>query len=242
VSERDAKSRQLEILRQTDLRGLFEPNQVSVVLSCSPATRVKASAPTIRLLSNSTMGWKTVVNAPLLRSFSMSRRLSWLRCASPWLSYGAGGGLEATYLVPRSRTNTSSVLLVSAAIRFDALEVNETFRPWAEIAGSSLAPLPSVPAVATDTRLVTLSTHSRTNTSGLPLVSVATRLVAREVNATYRLSAEIAGLELYQSASAPERPTDTRIVSPASRSRTKTSDVRFVSPTTRFEASEPNAT
>ncbi len=54
MSERDAKSRQLEVLRQTDLRGLFEPNQVSVVLSCSPATRVKASAPTIRLLPNST--------------------------------------------------------------------------------------------------------------------------------------------------------------------------------------------
>jgi hypothetical protein len=75
-----------------------------------------------------------------------------------------------------------------------------------------------------------------------PLVSRSTRSAASDTNATTRPSAEMAGSKLRPPASAPRRPTLTRSVLPVRRSWTKTSSAPFVSPGTRFAASEEKAT
>ena len=71
------------------------------------------------------------------------------------------------------------------------------------------------------------STRSWTNTSHLPLVSPATRLLALEVNTTQRPSALIGGRTTRSKAEpfawAPPGPTFTRVVVPVCRSRTNTS-------------------
>ena len=85
--------------------------------------------------------------------------------------------------------------MVPPSTRLVAEDSNATNRPSAliEIEGSSLDPFPSIPAVETLTRVVTLVRRSRTNMSSNPFISPDTRLVAPDANATYRPSALIDG-------------------------------------------------
>ena len=69
---------------------------------------------------------------------------------------------------------------MSPATRFDASEVNATYRPSAENAGWTLSLLAWAPPAPTETRRVTCLLRSRTNTSPAPLVSPATRFDAHE--------------------------------------------------------------
>ena len=89
----------------------------------------------------------------------------------------------------RSRTNTSSLRLVSCATRLSASDSNATYRPVAETAGLVLSELACCPVAFTDTRRVTPRYRSRTNTSSEPLVSSATRFDTREENASIYLFA-----------------------------------------------------
>ena len=102
---------------------------------------------------------------------------------------------------------------------------------------------PWAPALETLTRSVVPICRSRTNTSGCPLVSPGTRLVAADQKATKRPSALIAGEgELLPSAWAPVVVRLTRSVLPVSRSRTNTSTTPLVSPGTRLVAPDWKAT
>ena len=67
-------------------------------------------------------------------------------------------------------------------------------------------------------------------------------LLAAEVNATRRPSPLSEGWSLPPFAWLPSKPTLTRAVVFDWRSRTKTSLASFVSPSTRFEADDANAT
>src|SRR5438876_469355 len=177
---------------------------------------------------------------------------------SPWTPPGPTltRSVEA---VSRSRTKTSQLALVSSGTRFVASDPNATNRPSALIAGKTLAPSASIPALSTLTRSVDPVARSRTNTSEALLLSSGTRLVAFDVNATYRPSALIAGDELSPTtvgvigigkpgsgadgcACSPALLTLTRSVLPDVRSRTKTSYTRFVSPGTRLVAPDTKAT
>ena len=82
---------------------------------------------------------------------------------------------------------------------------------------------------------------SRTNTSGSPFVSPATRFVAADVKATYRPSSLIDGSVLAPSGGAPA-PRLTSCVVPLAWSRTKMSLTPSVSPATRLSAVDSNAT
>ena len=78
-----------------------------------------------------------------------------------------------------------------AGSRFVAVERNVVWRPVALIVPDVLASLPCDPSVATETRCVdgvqpgdAPAQVSRTNTSATPLVSLWTRFVAEDTNAT----------------------------------------------------------
>ena len=87
--------------------------------------------------------------------------------------------------VLRSWTKTSNEQQsLSPATRLRASELNATMRPSAEIAGSSLKPLPCPPVDDTLTRSVVPVFRSRTKMSSAPFVSPATRLLAYETKAT----------------------------------------------------------
>jgi hypothetical protein len=73
---------------------------------------------------------------------------------------------------------------VSPGTRFDASEMNATYRPLPEMFGSKLRPLACRPPEVNDTRWVVPLALSRTNTSGAPLVSPATKFDASEKKAT----------------------------------------------------------
>jgi hypothetical protein len=73
-------------------------------------------------------------------------------------------------------------------------------------------------------------------------VSPPTKFEAKDAKATKRPLAEIAGKKLSSFPSAPVEPTLTRVVSPRTRSRTKTSYLKFRSPSTRFGALSEKAT
>jgi hypothetical protein len=96
--------------------------------------------------------------------------------------------------------------------------------------------------VLTLTRLVVPVWRSRTKTSRSPFVSPPTRFEAPEMKATKRPSAEIEAPKPPKSACTPAVLTLTRLVVPVWRSRMKTSDSPFVSPPTRFEATDSKAT
>ena len=91
--------------------------------------------------------------------------------------------------------------------RLVAAESNVTYRPVGLIVAKVLAALACVPSVATETRSVegvqpddAPAQVSRTKTSIAPLVSLSTRFIAEERNATYRPSALIEGEMLSPSA------------------------------------------
>ena len=86
--------------------------------------------------------------------------------------------------------------------------------------------LPATPVLDTETRIVMWYPLSRRNTSLLPLLSPATRLLAAEVSATNRPSSLIPPTELLPLAGAPPSPGVTSSVRPApwpKRVRRKTS-------------------
>ena len=93
--------------------------------------------------------------------------------------------------------------------------VNATNRPFAETAGSRLAPLPCEPSEATLTRSVTLVSRSRTKTSVVEFVSPVTRFAASLAKATSRATLETAGALLPPLASVPCDEMLTRLVTPA---------------------------
>src|SRR6476620_7322584 len=78
--------------------------------------------------------------------------------------------------------------------------------------------------------------------SVVKLWSGRTRLLASDSNTTVDPSAEIAALELYPFASAPDVETLNRTVLPRRRSRTKMSCTRLLSFGTRFHASDWHVT
>jgi hypothetical protein len=78
----------------------------------------------------------------------------------------------------RSRTNTSVALLVSPATRFDAVDMNATNLPSAEIAGSKLVSLASCAPGCTESRVLTAPDPTAAGVaaapSPVPTTSVAT--------------------------------------------------------------------
>src|SRR5919107_2507025 len=126
------------------------------------------------------------------------------------------GPTDTRRVVPRrrSRTNTSFIPLVSRRTRFVAAEVKATYRPFAEIVGSTLPLSPCRPFAPTETRCTRPDRRSRTKTSSAPLVSPGTRLDASDTKATKRPSADIAGTvccsPLPPLACSPVPLTDTR--------------------------------
>jgi hypothetical protein len=133
---------------------------------------------------------------------------------------------------------------VSPGTRFDASEENATNLPPAENAGCELSPpIPWAPVEPTDTREVVLVHRSRTNTSASPFVSPRTRFDACDTKATNLPPGDNAVSKLLTlSGWAPVELTDTLVVAPVRRSRTNTSTSPSVSPGTRLEAYEANAT
>src|SRR5437763_1758153 len=142
----------------------------------------------------------------------------------------------------RSRTNTSETAFVSPGTRLVASESKATNRPSAEIDGALLKAFASTPAELTLTRVVLLVFRSRTKMSSAAFRSFGTSVVAREVKATERPSAEIDGFVLPLSPSTPAELTLTRLVLPVLRLRTNTSNTPLPSPPTRFPAFESKAT
>src|SRR5205823_240898 len=132
----------------------------------SPATRLVA------LLWNATKRPSAERAGPALASFP------WVPSEAPLT--------RSVVPVCRSWTNTSVAPFVSPATRLLPVLWNATKRPSAERAGPALKPF-------TLTRSVVAVCRSWTNTSVVPFVSPATRLVASLWNATKRPSAERAG-------------------------------------------------
>ncbi len=142
----------------------------------------------------------------------------------------------------RSRTKTSSWMFVSPGTRFVANEENAMNRPSALIEGEKAPKFASAPSFVTLTRLVMPVVMSRTKTSWSLLVSLRTRFVHVDANATKRPSDEMAGDELAPPKHCePPLVTLARVVWPAVRSRTKMSKLPFVSSGTSA-ASDVNAT
>jgi len=102
--------------------------------------------------------------------------------------------------------------------RLVAADSNVMYRPVALIVAEALAPLACEPSVAMETRCVVgvqpeaaPAQVSRTNTSITPFVSLSTRFIAEERNATYRPSALIEGEILSPSAELLFRPMDASV-------------------------------
>ena len=104
-----------------------------------------------------------------------------------------------------------------------------------------LSALAGVPSLFTEARVVVPAVRFRTKTSPAS-VSPSAKFVAKEKKDTCWPSAEMDGSRLSLSPCASLVLTETSCVVPATRSRTKMSSMRFVSPETRFDASECIAT
>src|SRR6266508_4023272 len=115
----------------------------------------------------------------------------------------------------RSWTKMSLTRLVSPPTRSLARDWNTTYRPSDEIVGKSLAPLASRPAESTLSRSVVPVSMSWTKTSHAWFMSFGTRVVAPELNVTYRPSAESREKSpLTLSPCTPLEDTLTRVVEP----------------------------
>src|SRR5512138_3674940 len=134
--------------------------------------------------------------------------------------------------VCRSRTNRSFTPLVSPVTRLVAIEPNATNLPFPEREGEEDAPFPWLPELFFETRVVVPACRSRTKISFAAFVSPVTRLVDGESNATYLPFDEIAGSNDVSAACFSAELTETRVVVPACRSRTKISPA-LVSAVTR---------
>src|SRR3990172_5450272 len=216
--------------------------KMSATPFASPLTRLSASEP-------------KATKRPLLLMVGL------LLAALPWLPPEATetrmveGGQPPPAPRQVSRTKTSATPFKSLATRLVAEEENAMKRPSGVMAGAVLEPLSaSAPAVEIETREVSVVQPppapvqvSRTKTSRAPLVSLATRLLARERKATKRPSELMAGSELVELPSAPPVEIETRRVlraqpsSPRQVSRQKTSVTPLPSLATRLLASEVKA-
>ena len=127
------------------------------------------------------------------------------------------------------------VPLVSPETRLDAAEWN-TVRPSAVSPGKSLAPFAWPPPESTLTRTMIPVARWRRNTSATAFVSPATKLEARERNATKVPLALTAGTPLNPLPSAPDASALMISVVPLKLSRRNTSSVAFVSPGTMLVA------
>ena len=136
----------------------------------------------------------------------------------PWISRPPAKTL-ARVVTPvwRSYTKTSRSLLVSSGTRFDADEVNATYRPFPEIVATysaqSLAGCPSRPPL---TSVVVPVRVSRTKTSVVPLTSSGTRLSEVEAKATYRPSSEMSEPPAPPLPGVPSGAASTRAIVPDS--------------------------
>ena len=128
------------------------------------------------------------------------------------------------------------------ATRFVASDEYATYRPSLLIEGPKLRPFPCSPVLVTLTLVVVPDCRSRTYTCPTPFVPPATRVVASDENATYRPSALMEASQLRLFPCSPVLDTLTLVVVPVCRSRTNTSSTPFLSPATRFVASDENAT
>ncbi len=138
----------------------------------------------------------------------------------------------------RSRRNTSRAALVSPVTRSVEDESKLTYRRSSLIVGAS-PPSAACPLAPTLTRSVTPA--STTNASGWPLVSPATRLVARESKATALPSAVMSGAPLEPFAwldSDPLTTSGTSVVPVP----VKTSPTPLPAPPAKLVAAETNAT
>ena len=133
-------------------------------------------------------------------------------------------------------TKMSKLPLLSPATRLLARPEKATNRPSAENMGSRLALFAWLPSAAVATRLMAPVCRSLTKTSEAPLVSPATRLLARLSKVTNRPSAESTGLKLELFAWLPSAAVEARLMAPVCRSLTKTSKVPLVSFVTRSMA------
>ena len=140
-------------------------------------------------------------------------------------------------LPTRFRTKTSMTPFVSPATRFVEALSNATALPSRAMDGFALLPLPWIPPVVTLARVVVFVCRSRTKTSDVPLVSPATRLLARLSNATNRPSVVIEGLKQFPLPWTAPGPTLTRVIVAVCWSRTKMSRKPLASPTVRLLAS-----
>jgi len=131
---------------------------------------------------------------------------------------------------------------VSPVTRLVANDEKTTSCPLALMPGALHGPSACAPLLSTLTRVVTPLWRSCTKMSATPFVSSAVRSGEVEAKATYRPSALMAALVLSPLAWAPALVTLTRVVVPPWRSRTNTSNLPFVSPSTRFVAEDSNAT
>src|SRR5882672_7896369 len=113
----------------------------------------------------------------------------------------------------------------SAAIKLVAWLSNATNTPSLEIEGFQLAALPCTPAESTLTRTVVALWRSRTKMSWKPLVSPATRFVAKLVNATKRPAEEIARVSLLSFPGTPVELMLTSVVWPAATAQTITTPI-----------------
>src|SRR5208283_5066495 len=154
----------------------------------------------------------------------------------------AGAFVLAQVVVPatRSRTYTSPGDVTGTEDTRPVAQLkNATNRPsrvMTGVATTGLVLLEGGPA-PTLTRQFVPATRSRTNTSGMPLLSFGTRFDALLMKATNRPSGVMTGLVEAPFAAPPLVDTLTSVVVPATRSRTKMSVNPFVSLGTRLLAS-----
>jgi hypothetical protein len=127
--------------------------------------------------------------------------------------------------VTRSRTKMSQSKASSPGTSVYEFDENATYRPSAEIDGSSLSPFDCTPPSLTDSSVVMPVIVSWTKMSGSPFVSPGTRLFAPDMNATYRPfdEMELSTLPPSPSPCWPEDETETRVVAPVVMSWTNTS-------------------
>ena len=120
---------------------------------------------------------------------------------------------SSVVLAVRSRRKTSVLPLVSFVTRSVASDEKATCVPIVLRLGTSLASFPGDPPVATLTSWVDgFVPRVRTKTSGLPLVSPGTRLVADEVKAMTVPVSSIEGDRLSPLAWLPSSATLTRVI------------------------------
>src|SRR3990172_93143 len=214
------------------------PNVSTLIRSNSPVARVQTNTSLCPLPSSGTRSDASETNAT----------------NSPFAET-EGASLEASGSVPSGSTLTHAVfpddsLWMNTSLSLPTsvppnlpTDPKTTHSPSGEIHGSRLYPFTSPPLNLTLTLAVVPAVMSRTKTSLSALPSLATRLVASDSNATREPSAERElPVLIPPRAWASAESMLTRLVLPVEVSCTNTSVSPFVSPVTRLEAFDWNAT